>query len=167
MKGNNMMKKTETNAIPEGFHAVTPCLTLKNSVEAIEFYKKAFGAGELCVFPSPDGKSTMHALIEIGDSLLMMGDEMPGQDCKSAAVLGASPISLYVYVPDADAVFTQAVAAGATATMPMADMFWGDRCGSVKDPFGYTWTIATHIRDLTAEEVQEGARSFFEKAGKA
>lgn len=159
--------KPKINAVPEGFHAVTPCLTLKNSLKAIEFYKKAFGAKELGIFPAPDGRSTMHAVIQIGDSILMMGDEMPGQGCKSAESLNASPISLYVYVPDADAVFNQAVAAGSTITMPMADMFWGDRCGSVTDPFGYMWTIATHIRDLTAEEVQAGARSFFEKAAKA
>jgi uncharacterized glyoxalase superfamily protein PhnB len=159
--------KTKVNAVPEGFHAVTPCLTLNNSLKAIEFYKNAFGAKELSVFPSLDGKSTMHAVIQIGDSILMMGDEMPGQGCKSAETLKASPISLYVYVPDADAVFKQAVAAGSTVTMPMADMFWGDRCGSVNDPFGYMWTIATHTRDLTAEEIQEGARSFFEKAEKA
>jgi uncharacterized glyoxalase superfamily protein PhnB len=156
--------KTKVQAIPEEFHAVTPCLMLKNSLKAIEFYKKAFGAKALGVFPSPDGKSTMHAVIKIGDSALMMGDEMPGQDCKSAEVLGASSISLYVYVPDADAVFNQAVAAGATATMPMADMFWGDRCGSVKDPFGYSWMIATHIRDLTPEEIQDGAQAFFAKS---
>ena len=157
---------TKVKAIPEGFHTVTPCLTLKNSLEAIEFYKKAFGAKELGVFPAPDGKSTMHAVIQIGDSILMMGNEMPNQNCKSAESLGASPISLYIYVPDADAAFKQAVAAGAMVTMPVADMFWGDRCGSLKDPFGYAWTIATHIRDLTNEEVQEGAQSFFAKAGK-
>jgi uncharacterized glyoxalase superfamily protein PhnB len=155
---------THVKAIPEGFHAVTPCLTLKNSIQAIEFYKKALGAKELGVFPSPDGKSTMHAVIQIGDSILMMGDEMPGQDCKSAESTGASPISLYLYVPDADELFKQAVAAGATETMPMADMFWGDRCGSVKDPFGYMWTIATHTRDLTPEEIQQGALAFFAKA---
>lgn len=157
---------TKVKAIPEGFHTVTPCLTLKNSLEAIEFYKKAFGAKELGVFPAPDGKSTMHATIQIGDSILMMGDEMPGQGCKSAESLGASPISLYIYVPDADVAFKQAVAAGAMVTMPVADMFWGDRCGSLKDPFGYAWTIATHTRDLTGEEIREGAKSFFAKAGK-
>lgn len=157
---------TKVKAIPEGFHTVTPCLTLKNSLEAIEFYKRAFGAKELGVFPAPGGKSTMHATIQIGDSILMMGDEMPDQGCKSAESLGASPIGLYLYVPNVDAAFKQAVTAGATATMPVADMFWGDRCGSLKDPFGYAWTIATHTRDLTEEEVQEGAKSFFAKTGK-
>jgi PhnB protein len=158
--------KTIVKPIPEGFHAVTPCLTLKNSLKAIEFYKKAFGAKALEVFPAPDGKSTMHAVIRIGDSILMMGDEMPNQACKSAESLGASPVSLYIYVPDVDKVFGQALAAGAAVTMPVADMFWGDRCGSLKDPFGYSWMIATHIRELTQEEVQEGARSFFAQAAK-
>ncbi len=153
--------KTEIKTIPEGFHTVTPSLTLKDSLKAIAFYEKAFGAKNAEVFPSPDGKHTMHATIRIGDSILMMGDEMSDMGCKSAESLGASPISLYVYVPDVDAVFEQAVAAGATEVMPVADMFWGDRCGTLKDPFGYQWTIATHKRDLTEKEVQKGAEAFF------
>ena len=155
---------TNVKPVPEGFHTITPSLTLKQSREAIEFYKKAFGAKVLDVFPAPDGHSTMHALIKIGDSLVMMGDE--GPQCKSAETLGSSPITLYVYVPDADAAFKQAVAAGGTATMPVADMFWGDRAGQVRDPFGYSWMIATHIRDLTPEQIQEGAQAFFAQAGK-
>jgi uncharacterized glyoxalase superfamily protein PhnB len=152
---------TKIKAIPDGFHSVTPSLSMKDSLKAIAFYEKAFGAKNPEVFPSPDGKHTMHATIRIGDSILMMGDEMPDMGCKSGESLGASPISLYVYVPDVDAVFEQAVAAGATAVMPVADMFWGDRCGSLKDPFGYEWTIATHTRDLTEREIQEGAEAFF------
>lgn len=159
--------ETKIKRIPDGFHAVTPCLTLKNSLEAIEFYKNAFGAKELGVFTSPDGKGTMHAMIQIGDSILMMGDERPGQDCKSAESLGSSPISLYIYVPNVDEFFKQAVAAGGTKIMPVDEMFWGDRCGTLKDPFGYSWTIATHTRDLTREEVQEGAGAFFAAAGKS
>jgi uncharacterized glyoxalase superfamily protein PhnB len=96
-----------------------------------------------------------------------MGDEMPNQGCESAESLDASPVSFYVYLENADAAFKQAVAAGATVTMPMADAFWGDRCGMLKDPFGYSWTIATHTRDLTQEEIQEGAQAFFAKAEKA
>jgi PhnB protein len=157
---------TKAKPIPEGFHAVTACLTLKDSLKAIEFYKKAFGARKLDVFPSPDGRGTMHATIQIGDSMLMMGDEMPGQPCKSAESLGASPVSFYIYVPNVDATFKQAVAAGATSAMPVADMFWGDRCGSLNDPFGYSWMIATHTRDMTNEDMQEGAQSFFANAGK-
>jgi uncharacterized glyoxalase superfamily protein PhnB len=109
---------TQVKPIPEGFHAVTPSLTLKNSLKAIEFYKTAFGAKVLGVFPAPDGRSTMHAAIKIGDSILMMGDEMPNQKCMSAESLGSSPISLYVYVPNVDEAFKQAVAAGASVTMP-------------------------------------------------
>ncbi len=153
--------------IPEGYHTLTPSFTFKDSKKAIEFYKKAFGAKVMEVLPSPDGARTMHATIKIGDSILMMGDEMPNPNCsKSAETLGASPVSFYIYVPDVDAAFKQAVAAGATETMPVADMFWGDRCGSLKDPFGYSWMIGTHNRDLTQEEIQQGAKSFFAQAGK-
>ena len=158
--------KNKVKSIPEGYHSVTPDLTLKDSLKAIKFYKKAFGAKEMGVFPSPDGKSTMHAVIKIGDSIIMMGDERPGESCESAETLGASPVSLFVYVPDVDKVFNQAVDAGAEITMPLDDMFWGDRCGTVKDPFGYSWMIATHSRDMTWEEVQKGAEAFFAAAAK-
>src|SRR3989338_7291964 len=139
---------------PEGYYTVTPSFTFKDSKKAIEFYKKAFGAKVLDVFPSPIGSGIMHATIQIGNSIVMMGDENPGQSCNSAETLGGSPISLYVYVPNADAAFKQAVAAGGTATMPVADMFWGDRAGSLRDPFGYTWMIATHAQDLTQEQIR-------------
>ncbi len=157
---------TKIKPIPEGFHTVTPHLILKNAKRAIEFYKSAFDAKVLGLFPSPDSKGTMHAQIRIGDSILMMGDEAPDRGCRSAETLGTSPISLYLYMPNVDAAFKQAVAAGATVTMPVADAFWGDRCGTLNDPFGYSWTIATHIRDLTPDEIQEGAQAFFAKAGK-
>lgn len=158
---------TQVKPIPDGFHAVTPSLTLKNSSKALEFYRKAFGAKVLDMLSSPDGKGTMHATMQIGDSILMMGDEMPDPNCsRSAESLGASPVSFYIYVPNVDAAFKQAVAAGATVTMPVADMFWGDRCGSLKDPFGYSWMIATHLHDLTQEEIQQGAQAFFAQAGK-
>lgn len=159
-----MKTQTKTKAIPDGFHTVTPCLTLKNSLEAIAFYKQALGAKSCGVFPAPDGKSTMHAVIQVGDSILMMGDEQPGQACKSAESLGTSPISLYVYVKDADAAFKKAVAVGAVIIMPIADMFWGDRCGTVQDPFGYQWTLATHTCDLSDAEMQKGAETFFASA---
>ena len=158
--------KNKVKSIPEGYHSVTPDLTLKDSLKAIKFYKKAFGAKEMGVFPSPDGKSTMHAVIKIGDSIIMMGDERPGESCESAETLGASPVSLFIYVPDVDKVFNQAVDAGAEITMPLDDMFWGDRCGTVKDPFGYSWMIATHSHDMTWEEVQKGAEAFFAAAAK-
>jgi len=154
--------------IPEGYHAVTPSFTFKDSQKAIDFYKKAFSAKVLDVFPNPTGRGIMHATIQIGDSIVMMGDEMPGaENCaKSAETLGNSPISLYLYVPDADAAFKQAVAAGGTTVMPVMDMFWGDRAGSIKDPFGYSWMIATHKQDLTQEQIRKGAETFFAQMAK-
>ena len=154
--------------IPDGYHTVTPSFTFKDSQKAIEFYQSAFGAKVLDLLPHPSGRGVMHATIRIGDSILMMGDEMPGaENCpKSAETLGSSPISLYVYVPDVDAMFKQAVAAGGTATMPVAEMFWGDRVGQIKDPFGYLWMIGTHTQDLTNDEIQKGAEAFFAKAGR-
>ena len=151
------------NAMPEGYSTVTPSFTFKDSRKAIEFYKKAFSANVLDLMLDPSGRRTMHATIQIGHSIVMMGDEMPGaENCtKSAETLGSCPISLYVYVPDADAAFKQAVAAGGTAAMPMADMFWGDRAGSIQDPFGYSWMIATHKHDLTHEQIGKAAEAFF------
>ena len=162
-------------SIPDGFHSVTPSFTFKDSRKAIEFYKKAFGAKVLDVMPDLSGRGTMHATIQIGSSIVMMGDEMPAspaggpgaENCaKSAETLGNSPISLYVYVPDADTAFKQAVAAGGIATMPVADMFWGDRAGGIKDPFGYSWMIATHTQDLTGDQIKKGAEAFFAQMAK-
>ncbi len=154
-------------SIPEGYHTVTPSFTFKDSKKAIEFYKKAFSAKVLDVLPALDGRGTMHATIQIGNSIVMMGDEMPNPNCsKSAESLGASPISFYIYVPNVDAAFKQAIAAGAVETMPVADMFWGDRCGSLKDPFGYSWMIGTHVQDLTQEQISKGADAFFAQMAK-
>ena len=151
-------------SIPEGYHAVSPSFTFKDSQKAIDFYKKAFGAKVLDVFPDLTGRGIMHATIQIGDSIIMMGDE--GPQCQSAETLGSSPITLFIYVPNADATFKQAVAAGGTVAMPMAEMFWGDRAGSIKDPFGYSWMIATHTRDLTQEQIRKGAEAFFAQMAK-
>ena len=151
-------------SIPEGYHAVSPSFTFKDSQKAIDFYKKAFGAKVLDVFPDLTGRGIMHATIQIGDSIIMMGDE--GPRCQSAETLGSSPITLFIYVPNADATFKQAVAAGGTVAMPMAEMFWGDRAGSIKDPFGYSWMIATHTRDLTQEQIRKGAEAFFAQMAK-
>jgi uncharacterized glyoxalase superfamily protein PhnB len=155
-----------TQPIPSGYHAVTPSLTLKDSKKAIEFYKKAFGATVLGIFQNLTGEGIMHATLQIGDSILMMGDENPGQASKSAETLGTSPISLFVYVSDADKVFKQAVAAGGAVVMPIAEMFWGDRAGAIKDPFGYQWMIATHNRDLTDEQIRKEAQTFFTQTAK-
>ena len=151
-----------TKAIPEGYATITPSFTFKDSKKAIEFYKKAFNATELDIFPNPTGQGIMHATIQIGNSIIMMGDENPNPDCgKSAETVGSSPISLFIYVTDVDKAFKQAVDAGAIAAMPVADMFWGDRCGNVKDPFGYSWMIATHKQDLTQEQISKNAQEFF------
>jgi len=154
--------------IPNGYHTVTPSFTFKDSKKAIDFYKKAFVAKVLDFFPGPSGQGVMHATLQIGDSIVMMGDENPdAENCgKSAETLGNSPISLYLYVPNVDAAFNQAVAAGAAATMPVADMFWGDRVGQIKDPFGYFWMIATHKQDLTNDEIRKGAEAFFAQMAK-
>ena len=153
-------------AIPDGYRTLTPSFTFKDSKKAIEWYQQAFGAKVLDVFPNPAGQGIMHAAIQIGDSILMMGDEMPASGCKSAETLGTSPISLFLYVPNADAAFKQAVAAGGTVVMPVADMFWGDRAGSLKDPFGYSWMVATHTQDLTPEQIRKGAEAFFSHMAK-
>ena len=155
-----------TKPIPEGYHSVTPSFTFRDSQKAIDFYKKAFGAKVLDVFPNLTGRGIMHATMQIGNAILMMGDENPGQNCKSAETLGSSPVSFFIYVPDADAAFKQAVAAGCTVVMPVADMFWGDRAGNIKDPFGHSWMIATHTRDLMKDEIKKGAEAFFAQMAK-
>jgi PhnB protein len=155
-----------TKPIPEGYHTITPMFLFKNSHEAIDFYKKAFGATEKHVMPCPDGQGVMHAELKIGDSTIMMGDEHAERSCKSAETLGGSPISLYLYVKDVDAAFQRAVAAGGTSRMPVQDMFWGDRTGTIQDPFGYCWTLATHVADVSPEEMARGAEAMFAGAGK-
>jgi PhnB protein len=138
--------------IPEGMHSVTPHLVCAGAADAIEFYKKAFGAIEGGRMPGPDGK-LMHAQIKIGDSHVMLVDEFPDWGSVGPKALGGTPVTLHLYVPDADAVFQKAIDAGATVKMPIADMFWGDRYGVVTDPFGHSWSIATHIKDMTPEEM--------------
>lgn len=153
--------------IPEGYHAVTPSLTLKDTKKAVAFYQKAFGATLIDSFPSMDGKGLMHAVIQVGDSYIMMGDEMGGpQSPKSAESMGGCPVSLFIYVQDADAAFHTAIAAGAKAIYPVMDMFWGDRAGSLKDPFGYQWMIATHTRDMNKAEIKAEAEKFFARMGR-
>jgi PhnB protein len=153
--------------IPEGFHTVTPTFVFKDCRKAIEFYKKAFGATEKYAMPGPGGKGIMHAELRIGDSPIMMGEEHPDRQCRSAETFGGSPISIYLYLPDVDAAFQRAVAAGAEPQMPVGDMFWGDRMGAITDPFGYTWMLGTHIADLSPEEIARGAEAAFAAAGKA
>ena len=150
--------------VPEGFHTVTPHLIFDNAAKAIDWYKQAVGAEEKARAVGPDGK-IMHAELQIGNSRIMLNDAMGGG--KSAATFGGSPISLWVYVQDCDALFNRAVKAGArVAPGPMgqlADQFWGDRAGTLTDPFGYQWTIATRKEDVTREEMDRRAQEFFKQ----
>ena len=150
--------------IPDGFHTVTPHKVVRNAPEAIEFYGKAFGAEEVVRVSGPDGKSVMHAEVQIGDTRLMIGSEYPGPGAKAPETVKGTTITVHMYVPDVDRSFDRAVAAGATAMMQPRDMFWGDRMGKVADPFGHHWSIATHIKDLTPEEMGKGAAEFFANA---
>ncbi|MDB6169897.1 MAG: glyoxalase [Verrucomicrobia bacterium] len=144
---------TKVQPIPEGFHSVTPYLSITGAADALEFYKKAFNAQERFRMPGPDGKTIGHAEIVIGNSIIMLADEFPGCGSPSPKTLSGSPVGLVVYVEDADAMFHQAVAAGATVFEPLTDKFYGDRSGSVVDPFGYKWSFMTHQEDVSPEEV--------------
>lgn len=143
--------------IPEGMHSLTPHLVCDGAAAAIEFYKKAFGAVEQGRLPGPDGR-LMHAMLRIGDSPLMLVDEWPDMGAVGPKKLNGSPVTIHLYVPDVDATYAQAVAAGAQPTMPVTDMFWGDRYGVLKDPFGHQWSIATHKQDLTPEQIAANMR---------
>lgn len=153
--------------IPEGFHSVTPSLIVRDAPRAIDFYKKAFGAQELMRMPGPDGK-IMHAEIKIGDSIIFLAEENPQMgNVKSPQTLGGCTGTLNIYVPDVDQTFKQAVAAGGKETMGVADQFWGDRYGSLIDPFGYSWGIGTHKEDLKPEEMGQRAQQFFAEYAKS
>lgn len=151
--------------IPEGFHTVTPSLVVRDAAKAIDFYKKALGAQELVRMPGPDGK-IMHAEIKIGDSIIFLADENPNMGVKSPQTLGGCTGTINLYVPNVDDLFKQAIAAGGKETMPVADQFWGDRYGSLVDPFGYSWGIGTHKEDLTSAEMQQRAQEFFASMAK-
>ena len=150
--------------IPEGYHSITPMLTVRGAARAIDFYRRAFGAEELGRMNGPDGKTVLHAELKIGDSRLFLGDEIPGTDCqRSPQTLGGSPTGIYLYVRDVDETFHKAVAAGATVKRPLEDMFWGDRTGSVLDPFGHTWDLATHREEVPPKEMKRRGEEFFRK----
>ena len=142
--------------IPPGMHSVTPHLVCAGAADAIAFYKKAFNAQELAQLAGPDGK-LMHGLIKIGDSMLMLVDEYPQWDSLGPKARNGTSVTLHLYVEDADAQFKQAIDAGCSVRMPLADMFWGDRYGIVQDPFGHLWSIATHVRDVSPEEIRAAA----------
>lgn len=140
--------------IPEGYHSVTPYLIINGASDAIDFYKRAFGAIELFRMPQPDGK-VGHAEIKIGNSHVMLADEHPTMGYKSPATLGGSPVSLMIYVEDVDNVFNQAIAAGGKEEKPLQNQFYGDRSGTLTDPFGHVWHISTHIEDVSPEEMDK------------
>ena len=140
--------------VPEGMHSVTPHLVCAGAADAIEFYKKAFGAVELTRMPGPQGK-LMHAMIRIGDSAIMLVDESPEWGMLGPKSLKGSPVTIHLYVDDADAFVARAVKAGAKVTMPVSDMFWGDRYGKLEDPFGHHWSVGTHVRAVSAQEMRQ------------
>ena len=148
---------------PEGMHSVTPHLICAGAARAIEFYKEAFGAVEQARLPGPDGR-LMHAAISIGDSTVMLVDEMPEWGALGPKSLKGSPVTIHLYVDDADAFVARAVQAGAKVTMPVADQFWGDRYGVIQDPFGHNWSVATHVRDVSPEEMQAAMKKMAEQA---
>ena len=139
-------------AIPDGYHSVTPYLIVQDAARALAFYAKAFGAQALVRMPGPNGR-IMHGEIRIGDSPIMLADEFPQMGYRSPKALGGTPVSIMIYVPDVDTVYQQAIDAGATEVKPLQDQFYGDRSGTLTDPFGHVWTIATHKEDVTMEEM--------------
>ncbi len=158
--------KQKVSTIPKGYHSVTPVLVVKEAEQAIEFYKKAFGAKELNRAYLPGGNIIMHAEIQIGDSHVMLNDEFPEMNCKSPHSVGGASTALYVYVKDVEKIFTQATAAGATVTMPVMDAFWGDRTGQLIDPYGHIWSFATRKRNLSSKEVQKAQEEWLSEMAK-
>jgi PhnB protein len=151
--------------VPEGYHTVTPYLTVRGAADAIEFYKRAFGAREKERMRGADGKTIVHAELTIGDSVVMLSDEFPGMGSRAPQSLGGSTGYLFLYVPDVDAAFKRAVDAGATVAMPLTDMFWGDRFGKVADPFGHVWGMATHKEDVAPDEMARRQQAFVASMG--
>jgi len=148
---------TQAKPIPQGYRSVTPYLTLNDAARALDFYKRAFGAQEVMRMDAPGGKIG-HAEIKIGDSMIMLADEMPGSGTRSPQSVGGTTAGVFLFVENADAVFNQAVSAGAHVEAPMADMFWGDRYGRLKDPFGHSWSVATHKEDVAPAEMKKRAQ---------
>jgi PhnB protein len=148
--------------VPDGYHTATPYLVVQNAANAIEFYKKAFGATELMRMPGPGGR-IMHAEIKIGDSPIMLADESPEMGHRSPQSLGGTPVSLLLYLNDVDAQFKQAVAAGAAVQRPLRDEFYGDRTGTVIDPFGHIWSLSTHKEDLSPEQMEKRFQEFMKQ----
>jgi PhnB protein len=153
----------KVQAIPKGYQALTPGFCVRGAVQAIDFYKRAFGATERMRLMKPDGTTVAHAELAIGGSLFMLGEEDAAMGSRSAQTLGGTPVNLYLYVAGVDAAVARAIAAGAKPIMPVTDMFWGDRIGSVEDPYGQKWTLATHKEDVASREMQKRAQAFYAK----
>jgi uncharacterized glyoxalase superfamily protein PhnB len=156
-QGAIIMAKSTVKPIPEGMSTVTPHIVCAGAAEAIDFYKKAFGAVEAARIPGPDGK-LMHGMVKINGSPVMLVDENPKWGIVGPKTLKGTPVTMHLYVEDVDAVVAKAVGAGAKVTTPVADMFWGDRYGVIEDPFGHHWSVATHVRDLSIAEMQEAMK---------
>ncbi len=147
----------KVQAVPTGFHTLTPHLVVRNAAQAIDFYEKAFGAQLLNKALTPDGK-VMHALLKVGDSLLMLNDEFPEMGALSPLSSGGSAVTLHLYLENVDAAFSRAISAGAAVKMPLMDQFWGDRYGVVSDPYGHQWSMATHVRDMSQEDMAKAMK---------
>ncbi len=147
--------------IPEGHHTITPHLVVRDAAAAIDFYRAAFGAEEVMRMPGPDGRTVMHGELKIGDSMVYLCDEFPQMGAKGPKSIGGTPVTLHMYVRDADAAFQRATAAGATVKMPLQDAFWGDRYGILEDPFGHTWSVGQHLEDLTPDQIARRAKEAF------
>jgi len=153
-------------AIPTGYHTLTPNLVVADAAKAIDFYKKALGAEEVMRMDGPGGK-VMHAEMKIGDSRFMLGDEMPEMGAKGPKGYGGTSVSFYIYVEDVDTAWKRALGAGGKETMPLATMFWGDRTGRLEDPWGHAWVLATHVKDVTPEDMKKGQEEFMSKMATA
>lgn len=153
----------KVQATPKGYHTVTPSLVVAGAAKAIDFYKKAFGAEEKSRFTGPDG-SIMHAVVQVGDSMIMLGDEMGDSGGRGPKAIGGTPVTFFIYQDNVDAGWKRAIDAGGKEVMPLADQFWGDRGGCLEDPFGHRWWLAQHTQDLTQAELKEAAEAFFASA---
>jgi PhnB protein len=153
--------------IPDGYHSINIYLVVRNAENTIQFYKKAFGAEERFRMHGPDGKTIMHADLKIGDSVFMLTEESPDMKALSPESICGSPVSMYVYVKDVDTIFNQAISDGATVLKPVKDQFYGDRSGYLRDPFGHLWSIATHKKDLSPDELRKAGEEFFEEMSKS
>jgi PhnB protein len=160
------MVEKKVKAIPYGYHVVTPYLTVRDAAQAIEFYKKAFGAEERVRMPGPDGK-IMHAELRLGDSVIMLGEENLAMSSPSPASLGGTASGIMIYCEDVDQAFDRALRSGAKAIMPPADMFWGDRYGQLVDPFGHKWSIGTHVKDMSPDEMKKAQDAWMKEQAHA